>query len=284
VARRRSDTRRQAFRGGFTVVTVLGVLGAWAWVAAPGRGAVTPGPPQPLRASLVSASTSGDVLSLVLACHGGSSSSSIDTCAGRINLTSDVTTRGSSTLAVAARNTRPKVVTVETVCSGPYAVRSGLRETVAVTLNATGEALLSQFYRLPSTLAVSGTLALTRRVVFRYPRIVSPISFTWAFNPRFTVAQELAISRVPAVAMVEVVCLGGGCPFAMRSFPPVGHRVALTPAFRGSHLRPHTTLELEITATNHVGKVAVFTIQSGQQPTLRENCLPPGAKGPTRCA
>ena len=30
-------------------------------------------------------------------------------------------------------------------------------------------------------------------------------------------------------------------------------------------------------------KVATFTIRSGQQPRLSESCLPPGARGPTRC-
>jgi hypothetical protein len=279
---RSSQARPGAFRGGFTVVTALAALVAvWALVATPGRGAVTPGPPPPLRASLVVASTSGDVLSLVLACHGGLS---LDTCAGPINLRSQVTTRGSSTLAAAARHKGRKVTMVEVVGSGSYAVRSGLRETVMVMLNATGQRLLSQFYRLPSSLAVSGTLTSSRRVVFRYARIFSPIAFTWAFSPSFTVVQFLTISRIPPAGMVEIICHGGGCPFAMRSFSPVSRRVVLAPAFEGSRLRPGTTLELDITAPNDVGKVAIFTIRSGAEPALVERCLPPGAHSPTRCA
>jgi hypothetical protein len=229
----------------------------------------------------VAASTSGDVLSLVLACHGGSS---IDTCAGPINLTSQVTTRGSSTLAVAASHKGPKVTMVKTVGGGSYAVRGGLTETVMVTLNATGQALLSQFYRLPSTLAVSGTSTLSRRVVFRYARIFSPVFFTWAFSPSFTVVRLLTISSIPPAGMVQIICHGGGCPFAMRSFSPVSRRVVLAPVFKGSRLRPGATLELEITGPNRVGKVAIFKILAGQAPSLSESCLPPGAKSPTRCA
>lgn len=268
-------------RGGFAAL-LAGPLVLWGTVAAPGPGNVTSPTPAPLSASVVSASTAGDVLSLTIACRNGSSTG---ICSGPIMLTSHVTSRAGKTIAVAS-SAEPKT-TVSEVAGGSYAVATGKRATLTLSLNSTGQGLLDQFYRLPSTLVVGGTTSITRSVTFSYRRIRSPISFTWAFTRSYTVVQELTITGLPPASAdpeVTVVCHSGGCPFAQRAFSPHGGRLALASAFKASHLRPGAAVELEITASNRIGKVAVFTIRSGQSPTLAERCLPPGAPRPTDCA
>jgi hypothetical protein len=241
----------------------------------------------PVSASIASASTSGPILSLTLACGGGFGPG---TCAGPITLTSHVTTQGGSTVAVtsAAKHKRahrkPKRVTkLVTVATGSYSVATGSRVTVNIKLNRAGQALLTQRYTLPATLSVGGTTSLSRKVTFAYPVITSPISFTWTFTASASVAQQLTITRIPSGGKVAVICRGGGCSFARRTFSPRHGTLAVAPKLGHGGLRPHATLELEITATNRVGKVATFTIRSGQQPTLTEQCLPPGASHPSRC-
>ena len=280
----------RATRGLSAATVAIAFAGISGPVAEPAPAATTVPigtPAFPSAAHIASHVTSGPVLSLTIACKGGPPTAM---CSGPIDLTSNVRTRGDKVLAVKAtehtkveRNDKPAAVEVEAVGSGSYSVPTGSRVTVQVTLNSTGLALLSRFYVLRATLTLGGTTSRTRNVTFRYVRIRSPISFTWVFSRSSTVAQQLAVSSVPPEGTVEVICRGGGCPFAMRRFTPSGGRVVLSPAFKGKRLRPKATVELEITAPNRIGKVASFRIGSGALPSLVELCLPPGAKSPMRC-
>jgi hypothetical protein len=245
---------------------ILALSGGLAWDAraagTPGTGTTTSPVPVtlPLRAAIVSRSTTGPVLTLTIACRHGSVS---DVCSGPIMLTAS----GG-----------------QVVGSDSYSAATGTQTTVTIALNPTGQTLLSASYKLPAMLTIAGTTALTRAVKFHYAEIVSSIVFTWVFTRSATTAQQLTVTQIPAGGMVEVQCQGGGCPFGSKAFSPSGGKVPLAPSFKGSHLRPNTTLELEITDTNRVGKVATFRIESGAQPTLVEQCLPPGATSPSRCA
>jgi hypothetical protein len=215
----------------------------------------------PLRAAIVSRSTAGSVLTLSIACKNGSA---IEVCSGPIMLTA---TGG------------------QKIGSASYSVVTGKQTTVTIPLDTAGQNLLSKSYKLTAMLSVAGTTTLARTVHFHYPRMVAPISFTWEFAPSYTTATQLAVSGVPAGGTVKAICQGGGCPYANNTFSPGGGGdVNLEPSLKGSHLRPHATLSLEITATNYVGKVAIFTIESGRQPNLVEKCLPPGATSASRCA
>ena len=243
--------------------------------------------PRPLSAAITSASTAGSTLVLTIACNHGAAA---QTCSGPIGVSSHVTTERGSTIGVAAAKSDrkkpkppPKLTKTVSVGSGLYTVVTGQRVTVKLTLNTAGQKLLSQFYRLPTTVTIGGTTALQRAASFGYRVIHSPISFTWEFSASFSVAQQLTVSGVPSGGKLLVICHGGGCPFAKRTFSPSRGRVRLASAFKRSALRPGATLELEITAANSVGKVAIFTIRSGQQPSLAESCLPPGTARPTRC-
>jgi hypothetical protein len=252
------------------VAALVGVLAGGLVVAArparrptPGTTtAVSPVPATlPLRAVIVSRTTAGSVLTLTIACKHGSAS---DVCSGPITMSA---TGGKK------------------VGDGSYSVTTGMQTTVALPLDAAGLSLLSKSYKLTAMLSLAGTTAVTKTVHFRYRRIMAPISFTWAFNSSYTVAQELRVSGVPAGGTVEVICDGGGCPFGSNSFSPGGGgNVNLQASLGGVHLHPHATLELEVTDTNEVGKVVIFTIQSGQQPNVVEKCLLPGATSPSHCA
>ena len=213
-----------------------------------------------LRAVIVSRSIAGSVLTLTIACKYGSTS---DVCSGPITLTG---TGG------------------QKVGSTSYSVATGMQTTVTIPLNPTGQSLLSSSYKLTATLLLAGTATLIRAVHFHYPRIAAPISYTWTFTPSYTTAERLAVSGIPAGGTVEAICHGGGCPYASNTFSRGSGNVNLEPSLKGSHLRPGSTLELEITDSNEVGKVAIFTIRSGSQPTLVENCLPPGVTTPSHCA
>jgi hypothetical protein len=242
----------------------------------------------PLAASLPTVANSGGTLTLTFACGGGAPG---QTCDGPITLTSQVTTHGGSAVAVsasAAKKKKPKpkpkgVTKTVPVGGGSYSVASGSSTTVKVKLNSKGMKLLQQFYTLPATLTVAGTTAMSQKVTFKFAVVKSPISFTWAFSPRSTTAQQLIVSKIPAKGTVTVTCSGGGCPFPKRTFKPHGGKVDLAPSFKRG-LKPHATVVIEITAPNEVAKVAIFKIQSGAQPTLNELCQPPGVHKPTRCA
>jgi streptogramin lyase len=240
-----------------------------------------------LGASLRSTSTSGPTMSLTMSCVGLPSQS----CGGSITLTSHVTTQGSKTIAVAAKakkkpKPKPKKITkVRTVASGSYSVAAGKSVTVTLKLNSTGKKLLSQFYKLPATLQVSGTTPAKKTVTFRYGRLHLSPSFTWAFGKAFSFATELTVNHLPKQSKVTVICHGHGCPFSKRTFTaPKDGTLKLASALKQRHLSPHATVELEITATNVVGEVVIFTIVSGKQPTETFRCLPPGARTPTACA
>jgi hypothetical protein len=215
----------------------------------------------PLRAMIVSRSTAGSVLTLTIACKNGSAS---DMCSGPITLTAT----GGKKVATAS-----------------YSVVTGKQTTVTIPLDPSGKRLLLKTYKLAATLSLGGTSTLTRAVHFHYQVIESPISFTWAFWPTYTRAQELAVSAIPTGGTVKVSCRGGGCPFTNNTFSPNNAgTVNLEPSFKSSKLRPGTRLVLKITHTNFVGKVLAFTIYSGRQPSEVGSCLPPGASRPSKCA
>ena len=241
----------------------------------------------PLTAALPKASASGTKVSSTIACSGGDSGQA---CSGSVALTSHVRTRGGTPVAVTAATGKKKkphkpkggATKVVTVGSATYSSATGSSATVTVALNAAGKRLLARFYRLPVTLTVSGTTPLTKTFTFSYSVVRSPITFTWAFSPSSTTAQVLTVSKIPAKGSVTVICHGGGCPFAKKAFAPHAGKVLLAPQFAHG-LKPHATVELIVSAPNAVAKIALFTIQSGSQPTVVSRCMAPGAKRPTRC-
>ncbi len=91
------------------------------------------------------------------------------------------------------------------------------------------------------------------------------------------------MTRIPQGGRLIVICQGGGCPFATRSFKPRHGQVILAPTFAHSPLRPGARLVLEVLAANRVGKVEIFAIRSAQPPVVTRACRPPGTSRPARC-
>jgi len=113
--------------------------------------------------------------------------------------------------------------------------------------------------------------------------IKSPILYTWAYSPAFSVLERLTITNLPAAVTVALLCKGAGCPFSERSFVPTRPRLVLGSDFAGSHLSPKTMVTVEITATGKIGEVEVFSVRSGALPAVRRLCLPPRSKTPRVC-
>jgi hypothetical protein len=155
---------------------------------------------------------------------------------------------------------------------------------VKLTLSAAGKRLLGRFYTLPTTLSIGGTTPVTAALTFSYGRIHVLPTYTWAFSPAGSVADELTLKNLPSPSEVTLICHGGGCPFTRRTFStPNSRKLALASALQGRRLHPNATLEVEITAQDDVGEVVTSAIKSGSQPSESFRCLSPGAHNPTRC-
>jgi CSLREA domain-containing protein len=218
-----------------------------------------------LAASIAGISTAGPLLSLTIACAGGSGPG---TCTGPIALTAHPSGKHRHSV---------------TVATGAYSVPAGQQRTVKVALNRTGRTMLTRDYVLATTISVRGTTPVTRNVTFSYPRITSKTPYAFVFGPRSSIATQLTVIHVPRGGSVTVICHGGACPFAMRRFAPRHGQVVLTRFFRHRQFRPGTTIQLRIAAPNRVAEVETLVIRSGQQPGVTHQCLPPGAARPARC-
>jgi hypothetical protein len=179
---------------------------------------------------------------------------------------------------------KPKTVTrEETVGSGTYTVDSGTSTVIRIRLNATGRRLLAARYQLPTTLTPTGTLTGHWGVSFRYGVLTDRIAVAWRIAANATIVKHLEVSRVPQGAKVRVLCHGGGCPFARRTFVVKQGTARLTSAFARARLRPRARVVIEVTRTNAVGAVAAFTVRARAEPTHVGRCLVPGASTPSVC-
>jgi hypothetical protein len=131
-----------------------------------------------------------------------------------------------------------------------------------------------------------GTSIVLRGTVttLQYPSIKAQIVDKWMLAPHWTKVVELRLSHIPSDARVQVICHGGGCPFAHRTLKVKRGAASATGAFIGHHLKPRTTVEIEATAPNSTGEVMTFRIRARKRPSATRGCMPPGAKSATACA
>jgi hypothetical protein len=116
-------------------------------------------------------------------------------------------------------------------------------------------------------------------------RIRSRITHVWRSGLRATTVVRLVVKGVPAGARVGLRCRGPGCPFGRTQVAPDRRRRArATGRFRGASLGPGAVVEVRVTASHAIGKVARFRIRPGAVPGHVELCLAPGARRPVRCA
>ena len=242
-----------------------------------------PAPPVPAM-TFGSETTSGADASLSATCSGSAG----PVCTGTVTLTATERARGKRVIGVAARRRRkrrtPVTTPTVTVASVPYSIAAGASETLRIPLNATGRRLLTSFYKLPTELTVSGTGSLTQALTFAYTRFRLSLAYSWLFNPAFTTARQLTLGGVPAGDRLEVLCHGGGCPFAHHLIRRPRRQVKLAPLFAGRHLRPRSTIELIVTGSDQVGDVLFLTVRSDNTPAEKIRCLPPGFRRPAACA
>jgi hypothetical protein len=237
-------------------------------------------------------SVSGTTATVTIFCAGDSA----QTCSGSILGGAKERRRGRTVLAVTSRlaeRHEPKKQKVTTVIVGvataSYSMAGGRSTSVRITLNKSGRGLLAKFYRLSVQLAWSGTTNQTIPVTYSYPRLRPTVHNIWTWtdvpcSPCFTTVNELTLTGLKSTERVTLRCSGRGCRFGQRVTKRHGPRLALARSLAGAHLRPGTALEIAVTAPNTVGFVQAYTIVTGGLPRGRVQCLPPGARAPTRCA
>jgi hypothetical protein len=239
-----------------------------------------PLPPPPVSSAVVSPLGAGATIKL--SCSGVAGL----TCAGRFTVTAHRRRCGNTITGVTASTRRRKCIpktSLITLGSGSYSAAAGQTQTSHFSVNATGKALLTQFYKLPTTFtfqASSGVAPASRTVRFAYQRIIARLDdFNLAVGVSSVLVHSWFVTGVPSRGRVKVVCRSRGCPFRQRVFKRK-HRVSI---LGGARLAVGATVRITVTAPNRVGKVGTFTIKSLATPKKSFSCLPPGARAPKRC-
>jgi hypothetical protein len=213
-------------------------------------------------------------------------------CHGSVSATSVVTSRGGKQMSIAAsrartaktKKTSKTKTAVVKVAAGTYTIAAGKKAKVTIKLNTAGKKLLNRFYRVPSTLKITGAITSTRKMTFSYSRVHAVVKATWAFGKSHTSVHLLTVSSLPAGAEVTVTCAGGGCPFANRAFPaPKNKSLGLASGLHSAKLKLGAKIQIAVSVPGEVGMLKRFTIRSSQLPGQTSLCLVPGASDPSPC-
>ena len=127
-----------------------------------------------------------------------------------------------------------------------------------------------------------------------FPPVVES-AMTWDFGwaRRYTIVESLIVHDVPAGGGVEVVCRGGGCPFARwhaesatRMRVCGKHRrckagrlvifrgqASLAKLFADRHLKVGTQIVVNVLKAGWTGKSFLFTIRANKSPHTQVSCL-----------
>jgi hypothetical protein len=176
-----------------------------------------------------------------------------------------------------------------------------------VSATVTGLSRLTTYYYRVDAIDSIGRLVSGAIASFRTPaplrRINSTMTWTFLTFKGYVVVKALMVHQVPADAYVDVSCAGHGCPAAFSAALDVAaahsarcthnhrgcrkrHRhgvgafrnVNLTSRFRGHHLAFGDQLTVRIVGPGYIGKIYVFKVRSGINPTI--GCLAPGSNVP----
>lgn len=130
-------------------------------------------------------------------------------------------------------------------------------------------------------------------------RIATGVTHAWRAFAKYTTVSSLAAKPVPAGTTIELLCKGGGCPFASKrlNFTKATASVNLEKVINPSkkkkgakkarkkvaRLRVGTTLTVRITAPGLIGRVVTFKMRARKIPSVSTLCLPPGVAAPVSC-
>ena len=118
-----------------------------------------------------------------------------------------------------------------------------------------------------------------------YLRVKATVVNRWAVFPDVTRVLQLRVSGTGAKPKVVVLCKGGGCPFAKKSFKvrKPSKPLKLEGAFKGRSLQPGARVEVRVQRSKMIAKVVRYTIRDGKGPKSTTLCLAPGKKKPKAC-
>jgi hypothetical protein len=125
-------------------------------------------------------------------------------------------------------------------------------------------------------------------------------SMHWSFvsGPGYTSVLALTVNGAPIGSTVLISCHGKGCPFGNKSLAvtktkrcgPKGKRVCqthgnvdLSSRFVKSHLRPRTTITVNVVQAGWIGRAYTFVVRSHKGPSTKAVCVAPGTTAPTSC-
>ena len=122
----------------------------------------------------------------------------------------------------------------------------------------------------------------------------------WSFvsGPGYTSVLALTVNGAPIGSTVLISCHGKGCPFTKASLPvkktkrcgAKGKRtcathgnIDLTSRFAKRHLRPRTTITVDVVQAGWIGRAYTFVVRSHKAPSTKAVCVTPGTSAQTSC-
>jgi hypothetical protein len=96
---------------------------------------------------------------------------------------------------------------------------------------------------------------------------------------------RLKVTRLRAGQRIDVICDGGGCPFARRraTAPKRRRELTLTRLLKGERLRPGTLLRVRIRDPRRLEKTFSFELRAANRPVRTVRCSAPPDRRPRRC-
>jgi PKD repeat protein len=129
-----------------------------------------------------------------------------------------------------------------------------------------------------ATATAEGSVSVRRRPV---PLLAGvSIQARFALYTRYTAVRFLRV-RAPRSSRIRARCLGRRCPKQVTKTSKGRKRLYFKRFHR--RFRPRTKLIITVTKRGFIGKQTRYTMRRGKGPRIRELCLRPGAKRPSRC-
>jgi hypothetical protein len=164
------------------------------------------------------------------------------------------------------------------LCNGPVAPGAAIDTAT----------LGSQTFRVDGADGAGNTATLARTytvVAPVVPRLVITLNFNFTARATSTRFTSLVMNSVPTGSTVTVTCRPPGgkpCPLKRFTKQQAKGTVRIRP-FSGRTFRVGTVIDVRVTRPGTVGAVKLLTIRRNRAPSVATRCLPPGAKGPSRC-